>query len=286
MHSMTGYGRGRHEDDGCACTVEVRSVNNRFLKLVPHLPESHASLEARIEPVVRQVVRRGTVTVVVHVERSASPTHYRLRRDVIDAYLRQLAPEAPSHTLLAAALTLPGVVEELPDPCGPERDWPAIERALGLALEELGVMRVREGAAMQRELVETHEAIADILAELRLLAPEALAAQQERVGQRLEGWIAERGLTLEPADLSRELAALACRGDVNEELVRLDCHLAQLCTMVAGGAGGRKIEFLNQEMLREANTIGSKAGDARIAAHVVELKCRLEHVRELVQNVE
>jgi uncharacterized protein (TIGR00255 family) len=293
--SMTGFGESRTQADGLAVAVEVRALNNRHLKVSVRGSDPYPMFEAEIEKVVRRHVKRGTITVHVRVERPARPTDLNLNTAALTAYLQQIrtacedagTPEF-AEALLAGVLALPGVAPE-PRHFGspPEDEWPAVERTISAALERLDAMRREEGRAMAEELLAHHRAVTAELEALRALTPKVNADYQQRLMDRLRQAIGDAGIAIQPDHLIREVALFADRTDVSEEVTRLGAHLAQFADLVRKGEeAGRKLEFVLQEMGREANTLGSKAGDVGVSRHVFEIKATLEKVRELVQNVE
>ena len=212
------------------------------------------------------------------------------------AQLRKLGQDAgiatPSgaagETMLAQLLTLPGVVAEPGDLAfSPDEDWPVFEQVLEQALAKLQTMRQDEGRAMAQELMQYRETIAAQLGLIRDRAPTVVASYRDRLYERVRNLLAEHDVELDRSDLIKEVSVFAERSDIAEEVVRLASHLDQFQEfMKEPESPGRKLEFLTQEMFREANTIGSKAGDVAISRHVVEIKSTLEKIRELVQNVE
>lgn len=287
MRSMTGFGRGTAEHGGVRATVDVRAVNHRFLDLklrgLPVAPDVEDAISAR----VRRIAERGAISVAIHAVRLAGAG--RMRIDTVAAasahlalteLARQLGLHGPD---LALVLAQPGVAtaaEEL----GEAADAAVIAAAEG-ALVQLAEMRDREGEALARELsARLHE-----LDHLRAQLAERAAGQPGELQRRLEDRVRKLAAdaAVEPARLAQEIALLAERADVTEELVRLDSHLGQARTLVAAkDAVGRRLDFLVQEIGREVNTIGSKSATIEITNLVVEAKAALEKVREQVQNVE
>jgi uncharacterized protein (TIGR00255 family) len=185
-------------------------------------------------------------------------------------------------------LTLPGVVVEVrtvkqSDP----EDWPVVAQVVGQALDALESARAGEGQAMAAELIALGQALGDHLGRIADRGPMVVQAYQRRLINRVQALVQEQGVTVEPEDLIREVAILADRCDISEEIIRLRAHLAQYGAIIEEPeSSGRKLEFLVQEMGREINTIGAKANDVAISRSVVEFKAILEKMRELVQNVE
>ncbi|MBV8557846.1 MAG: DUF1732 domain-containing protein, partial [Planctomycetaceae bacterium] len=185
-------------------------------------------------------------------------------------------------------LALPGVVEERKVATDdPHDDWPALAAVVSEALAKLQATRAEEGRAMAAELLLLGKEIATQLGRISERGPEVVASYQARLVERLQALVQEQGVTVEPKDVIREVAILAERADIAEEIVRLRAHLAQYVDVIhEPESSGRKLEFVVQEMGREVNTIGSKANDVEISRGVVEIKGLLEKVRELIQNVE
>jgi uncharacterized protein (TIGR00255 family) len=169
----------------------------------------------------------------------------------------------------------------------PEDDWPAISRVLQAAMENLAQMRVREGRAMGDDLSANCRIIAAGVEEIERRAPLVLDAYRARLEERLGKLLSENKVTLDAADVIREVSLYADRADISEEIVRLKSHLDQFgAIMKLPESSGRKLEFLTQELFREANTIGSKASDVEIAKQVIEIKTAIERIREMIQNIE
>jgi uncharacterized protein (TIGR00255 family) len=292
--SMTGYGEARHQGESLSVSVELRAVNNRYLKVALRTSDPYHLLEPEVERVIRQVVRRGTLQVHLRCERKPAPQDYCVNVTALRSYLAQLRPLASElgladgSGLLAQVLALPGVV---PEPGGLSAhisdDWPAVERVLQDALGRLQAMRQEEGRAMGQELLAYRDAIGRHLDRIRERIPQVSAAYRDRLYERVRIVLADLDVKLDRSDLLKEVSIFSERSDIAEEVVRLDSHLGQFQDMmIEPESPGRKLEFLTQEMFREANTIGSKASDVEISREVVEIKGILEKIRELVQNVE
>jgi uncharacterized protein (TIGR00255 family) len=290
---MTGFGEAHCQRDGLVVTIEVRTINSRFFKLSLRAGEGYGSLEPQIEDVVRRRIRRGTVQVNLWIDRLRSPEDFKINAEVLDRYRQQLGVLMRQWSLrdevpVEALLPLPGVVD---DHCGSTidaaADWPVIGETLEAALENLARMRKEEGRAMAADLKANKQIAADSLAQIQLRAPRVVESYRARLTDRLNKALAEYQVALDPADLIKEVSLYAERGDISEEIVRLQSHLDQFETIMnLPESSGRKLEFLTQEMVRETNTIGSKANDVEIARHVIEIKTVLERIREMIQNVE
>ena len=290
---MTGHGEAHRNVDGLSVAVEVRSVNNRFLKLNFRASEGYAALESQVEALVRQSVRRGTVQINLRVDRQASPDDYRLNQAVIAGYLKQLSSLsalgiAVDGVRADSLLQLPGVVcEPVADWAMVEGHWPIISSAVNEALKQFAAMRSEEGQTMASDMRTNCALISKELQAIEARAPLVIDAFRTRITDKLNKLLADLGTRIEPSDVVREIGVFTERSDISEEIVRLKSHLEQFETaMQVEEAGGRKLDFLTQEMFREANTIGSKANDAEIAHHVIEIKTAIERVREMIQNIE
>jgi uncharacterized protein (TIGR00255 family) len=293
--SMTGYGEATHQSDVLHLAIELRSVNNRYLKVSLRATEPYNLLEAEFEKVIRRLIRRGTVQVHLRVQRQCSPQDFQVNAVALRAYVEQvrrvgaeLGLTDGGQALLAQVLALPGVVPEFAGPSlHLEEEWPILERVLDQALARLQSMRQEEGRAMAQELLQHRDHIGRELDKIRARIPQVAGAYRDRLLDRVRGLLAELDVEIDRSDLIKEVAIFAERSDIAEEVVRLASHLEQFQDIVnEPESAGRKLEFLTQEMFREANTIGSKAGDVDISRHVVEIKGTLEKIRELVQNVE
>ena len=288
---MTGFGEARIQDDRWCVGVEVRTVNNRHLKLNAKISDPYGALEPELERLVRETIRRGTVQLSIRVERPKKAEDYRLNRVAILSYRAQLAEILGSGFTsvdLAALLGLPGAVEDRkPATDNPQDDWPALAAVVSEALGKLQRARSEEGRAMADELLSLGRSVSDRLETIAERGPSVVASYQKRLTERVQSLLQGQGAAVEPKDLIREVAIFAERADIAEEVVRLRAHLKQFAEVIdEPESAGRKLEFVVQEMGRETNTIGSKANDVEISRGVVEIKGLLEKIRELIQNVE
>jgi uncharacterized protein (TIGR00255 family) len=290
---MTGHGEAQCHHEHAMVGVEVRAVNNRFLKVSTRISEGFSALEPLIEGVVKQRVRRGTVQVSIRIEREPGPDDFRLNEAVLVGYREQLQRMAQQWGFselvrLDQLLTLPGVVDEKRGASWSAEDfWPVIESTLLAALENLARMRAEEGAAMAADLQANCQIIVGQLSQIAQMAPTVVENYQRRITERVNKLLAEFEIGLKSAEVVREVGIFADRCDISEEIVRLRSHLEQFDLIAADEeSSGRKLDFVIQEMLRETNTIGSKANDAGISRHVVEIKTAIERMREMIQNIE
>jgi uncharacterized protein (TIGR00255 family) len=290
--SMTGCGEGVASDGSSTCRVELRCVNNRFLKFSLRAREGFAALESRLEAAVRERVKRGTVQMTLDLTGPAAPAARQFDESQLEAYLGQLEHFCTRHDLpvprsIDGLLALPGILaDSLPTSDAADAAWPLVSRALALALDRLDAMRRSEGDAMARDMRSTLREITSIAGRIRDRVPAALEEHRTRLLERVGRVLEQRGVSLTEADLAREIAVLADRSDIAEELVRLESHVAQFDRLLDEDTPGRALDFLTQELAREANTVASKSADVAIAHAVVELKTQVERLKELVQNVE
>jgi uncharacterized protein (TIGR00255 family) len=291
--SMTGFGDARHERADHALSAEVRTINSRHFKLNLRTTEGYGALEARIEALVREYVRRGTISVNVRIRHISPADDYRVNADVLHNYLDQLQKIAAKRGMgeelrLEPLAQLPGVIEELSSEArDADEVWPLLEPTLRDALEKLGAMRSAEGAALAADLASQCVTVERSLNKIATRSPLISELYRKRLQERVDEALAQFKSAIEPVDLIREVCLFADRSDISEEIVRLRSHLQQfLQAMQSVESAGRKLEFICQEMGRETNTIGSKANDAEISQEVVEIKTALERIREQLQNVE
>jgi uncharacterized protein (TIGR00255 family) len=299
MRSMTGFGRGQVGQQGRRLTVEVRSVNHRFLDMKVRLPWADVGVEASIAEAVRMRLERGRVEVLVREQGTglvpgwlAEPGRARALVEALTALQRELGMDEPLRLehLLAVGEQMTGEPDQDSD-----TRWRQVEPALRQALDALEQMRRTEGAALEKDLRARITHVRALVVALGVRLPLALNEATRRLAERVHRLLgqvaAEAGVNTAPVldagRLAQEVALLADRTDVTEELTRLESHLAQMEGRCAVAEPvGRQLDFLLQELSREVNTIGSKAQDAEVGRLVVELKGELEKMREQVQNVE
>lgn len=289
---MTGHGQARSRDAVDAIEVEVRSVNHRYLKVHARLPEMHAFREADIEEVVREGVKRGAVDVDVRLTSRPDPKENPVDQDLLAQYHRSLKAAGKklgigTEVTLDALLTLPGVVRRDAQRGGTDRVWPKVVKTVKSALADLDAARKREGDRLKKPLRAILKAIAGLMDEVREIAPTVPPAYRDRLKERLGRLLGAGEPPIAAADLGRELAVFADRCDISEEIARQESHLAEFEKLIAGGEDvGRRMDFTTQEMLREANTMGSKANDARLTQRIVSMKAEIEKLKEQIQNIE
>jgi uncharacterized protein (TIGR00255 family) len=293
---MTGYAQARAVENGWSLRVSVRSVNHRFLDLHLRVPEGFEPLEPRIRQIIRERVRRGHLEVTLRYE-LAGPAAVGVNEEVAAAYLQAVHALQKQFGLhaepdLAAILRLPGVIG--PAAASLDEELARLEtivvRCLTEALDQLDRMREQEAAALCREMSGRLGNIAGLAAQVAPIAERARPAFARRLELRLKDLLGEA--QLDPARLAQEAALAAERSDVSEELARLSSHVRQFESLLAGAAdAGKKLDFLLQEMQREANTLlsktpGTEAEGLEITRLALEIKSEIEKLREQVQNIE
>lgn len=294
--SMTGQGQGRRPYAAAEISAEVRAVNNRHLKVQIRTCETLSALEPQIETLVRKTLRRGSLQLSVRLSAGLADNRFQVQESAVAGYIHQCQTlgtklGVDGHVSLRDLLPLPGVISERRDLGGSDTlDAGLVAEVMATiaqTLECLNGMRRAEGASMGEELSRQLSRLAELTAEIEQRAPQVVDEYRARLESRLTKVLAELGAKLQEADLAREVLIMADKADIREEIVRLRSHFSQFQKLLSDDESqGRKLDFLIQELFREANTIGSKAGDAEIAQRVVDIKTIIEQMRELVQNVE
>jgi uncharacterized protein (TIGR00255 family) len=289
MRSMTGFGCGEAELDGNKLTCELRALNHRFLDVRVRMPEELASQAFFVEQLARERLSRGRFDIGVRLDDGGgvarfSPTRARAVYESLLKLRDELAPgtEVP----VSALASLPQLLVDTPHSSSQGVEE-ALLRAFGAALARLDEMRAREGQALARELGERLSALRVLSASAKVLSQGTAERQLSRLRERVARLLSDVAASPDQGRLETELALLADRSDVTEELVRLASHFDQFEALLADlEPVGRRLEFLLQEMSREANTLGSKSQDVKLSHLVVDIKSQLEKIREQVQNVE
>lgn len=293
LRSMTGYGEASVEGPSFALTVEVKSVNNRFLKVIGKVPEEVSYLLNDLEECLRRTINRGSVFITVRFAPTSYAGLYELDPEVLKKYLRSidaLKAELGSdeQVRLKDLVALPGVIRaEESMQFGKAEVMPFALRAMNEALAGLLRMREQEGARLEEEFRQRAACLKDLVEKVKSVAPGAIQEYREKLEERLNMLLTQKGVALSAHDVLREVALLAERSDINEEIARMESHLAQFIDALRGTqAVGRKLEFIVQEMVRESNTMGSKSTNSTLSQTVVEIKAEVDRLREQVMNVE
>jgi uncharacterized protein (TIGR00255 family) len=290
--SMTGFGDATAERGGTHYAVEIRSLNNRFFKPVIKLPENVSGLEPELETMLRERLGRGSITFILKMRLDSAEAAYHINTQALKAYLEQLQSVKGIDRLvqidLASLVQLPGVCQEPRDETDEiQRHGDSIRELTAKAITKLQGMREREGKALFDELMKHVNVIARELKEIAGRAPTVIEDYHRRLQLRVNQLLSKTELRVNETDLIKEVAVFAERADIAEEIQRLTSHLSAFEDACRKDEhAGRKLDFIAQEMLREANTIGSKANDAGIAKNIVEIKGAIDRLKEQVQNVE
>lgn len=292
--SMTGFGNSSQSSDLASVSVELKAVNNRYLKVSMKLPDVAARFESDVEKLIRENILRGSVQLSFQIRRNGASAGYAIDSEVLQAYVNQLAGvreslKYPEETpALADLLQLPGVIAEAGfSGDAAESIWPLMKAAVTEALQQFHEFRLVEGESMRVDLSHQCDTIETQLAEVETKAPDVVSLYREKLLERVRKAIGDTEVPVEDKDVIREVAMFADRCDINEEITRLRSHIQQFVAFLNGDKSlGRKLEFVSQEMFREINTIGSKANNVGIAHCVVEMKSAIERIREVLQNVE
>jgi uncharacterized protein (TIGR00255 family) len=307
INSMTGYGDAEGQFDEITYAVEIRAINNRYFKARIKLPESMTFLEDDIEKLMAKELSRGTINYVLRLKNVSANALFDIDDTALKAYVARLNEIASSIDVncpidMAGLLALPGML--VPVLQDKEAMGRIREKVLSIsqeAIENLKRMRAEEGAALRADLEEHCTAMKEALEQIRSKSEDVPQEYKQKLKKRVDVLLADGKLKLDEPTLAREVAILAERSDISEEIARLDSHLQQFARCCEGTTGGkkgrdkdikvnsqagRKLDFISQEMLREANTIASKTSDINIIRWVVDIKCRIDRIKEQVQNVE
>ena len=291
IKSMTGYGSAKLSEDDITVSVELRSVNNRYLETSVRIPRTFLALEDEIKNTVKEHISRGKVDLFVTIDSSAADTiAVTVNGKLAEAYvnaLRQMSEtyELPFDLTSAALARMPDVLSVEKEETENERITRVLHEALKVALDDFDAMRCREGKKLQADVASRIETIEETVSVIEKAAPETVALYRARLEQKLQEVLQSKDI--DENRILTEAAVFADRIAVDEELVRLRSHIAQMKGFLEEGSPiGKKMDFLIQEFNREANTIGSKCQNSGIAHVVVDLKAEIEKIREQIQNIE
>ncbi|MEM1109426.1 MAG: YicC/YloC family endoribonuclease [Planctomycetota bacterium] len=300
IRSMTGYGSASAQHQGVQFSLELRSLNNRYFKAAVRLPDEIAGLEALLERDLRHRVSRGSFSMTVKAKVSDAAATSAINDQALLTYLdhletvREKVQDESVQIDLTQLLALPGVLQPKTDDdalLAHAKD--VVPGLLADALDRLIEMRTTEGKALAEDLLGQVGHIREQIALVAERAPVVVDEYHQRLTARVDELMAKAKLKVDEKDLLREVAVFADRADISEELSRMAGHLDQFTEVIQTGSpgkgdepAGRTLDFIAQEMLREANTIGSKSNDTPISRCVVEIKSRIDRIKEQVQNVE
>jgi uncharacterized protein (TIGR00255 family) len=293
INSMTGYGEAEGEVNGVIYAVEIKSVNNRYLKTIIRLPDVVLFLEEDIERLLRQNLSRGTINYVLRLKGASANALFDIDETALQTVIKKLRRIGSSTDIdgtidIGSLLNLPGMVRPtLPDEETAEQIKTVALNITQVAIDKLKQMRAAEGQFLETDLKNQCEAMKGYLEQIRARSQAVLQEYAQRLKRRVNELLSEAKLKLDEETLAREVAILADKSDISEEIARLDSHLQQFDQSCrANELAGRKLDFISQEMLREANTIASKASDTEISRCVVDIKCRIDRLKEQIQNIE
>jgi len=291
IKSMTGYGRATMTYESWEFTAEIRSVNNRYLDCGVKLPRVFSFAEDRVKQLVKEHISRGKVDVFISaVNIAGDEVQISLNRPVLEGYLQAMRTIAQDYQVrddisVTALTRLPDVFVQEKKEEDQEQRIQEIAETVELALQQYDRMRIAEGAALEQDLLSRAETILELVAKVEARSPVTVAEYRARLEAKMKEVLAST--TIDESRILTEAAIFSDKIAVDEETVRLRSHLKQMHDMLhTGGAIGRKLDFLLQEMNREANTIGSKGNDLEQARNVVDIKAELEKIREQTQNIE
>lgn len=293
ISSMTGFGQAAAEVDGVLYTVEIRSLNNRYLKTQLRMPDIASFLEDDLEKLHRSLLHRGSINFSLRMKNVSGQALVDIDQRALRTYMDRLTAlitedGSPFRVDLASMLSLPGIVQPMtPDSETLEKMRRTVLQLTEQAIGHLKQTRLEEGKLLTEDLKTNCCAIREKLVIIRNRKDVVVQEYHQRLKKRAGDLLAQAQLNMDEAILAREVAIFAERSDISEELIRLDTHLEQFegC-MQNGGPAGRRLDFIAQELLREANTIASKAADAVIAQCVIDVKCAVDRIKEQVQNIE
>ncbi|HET6347861.1 MAG TPA: YicC/YloC family endoribonuclease [Candidatus Krumholzibacteria bacterium] len=288
--SMTGFGTGEATSATSTVTVEVRSVNHRFLDLAFKLPRAIQNRESDIKDLVRAKLARGRVSITINIESPVTGRAITINEHVLETYLTQLRAFAKKHGLderlsLDTLMQLPEVVTAREMEPGEDEVWPLVEKSLNAALDACSRMRIEEGKALEKDLVQRMQLIDRTVTAIEKLSPEVAKKQVEALRKRVAQLAGD--VPVSEDRLAAEIVMLSDKTDFTEEITRLRSHEAQFNRALKdGGEVSKRLTYILQEMHREASTIGAKASGSEVIQHVVVLKEETEKLREQVQNLE
>ena len=294
IRSMTGFGRGEYSDGKRNVICEIRTVNHRYADISVKMPKRYSFAEEKIKALIKERVRRGKVEVSIIVENlTEGDITIRLNSPVAQQYIENLKELKERYGLtgeidLKLVSSMPDVLKAIPDVEDEEEVTTVICESVKAAVSRLDEMRTTEGAKLAEDLLMRGEVIREIVKKIEKRAPLVAEEYREKLEARIRELVEDKVDI--PADrILVEAAVFADKANITEELVRLDSHMIQLkafLTESGEGTVGKKLDFLVQEMNREANTIGSKANDLEITSLMLETKSEIEKIREQVQNIE
>lgn len=290
---MTGYGEAQGQADGVSYAVEIKTVNNRYFKTIIKLPELASFLEEDIDKLLRKNILRGTINYVLRLKDASASTLFEIDEAALRAVVEKLGRAGSSSGVngaidIGGLLNLPGIIQPtLPDKERAEQIKRLVLQISQEALDRLKRMRAIEGGHLEADIKKCCKAIERDLEHVRNRSGVVIQEYAQKLKKRVNELLALAEIKIDEGILAREVAIFADRSDISEEIARLDSHLQQFDQCCRGSEkAGRRLDFISQEMLREANTIASKASDTDTTRYVVNIKCQIDRIKEQVQNIE
>lgn len=293
IKSMTGFGRGEYSDGKRNVIAEIKTVNHRYSDINVKMPKRYSFAEESIKSIIKKTVKRGKAEVSVIVENlTEEDITVKLSTPVAKQYIDNLKELKDTYGLdgsidIKLVASMPDVIKAVPDVNDEDEVADVIRQAVASATENLDVMRVTEGEKLSEDLIMRGDLIREIVKKIEIRAPLVAREYTEKLYNRIHELV-EDAVAIPEERILMEAAVFADKSNITEELVRLDSHMLQLKTILTASSEpvGKKLDFLVQEMNREANTIGSKANDMEITSLMLETKSEIEKIREQVQNIE
>lgn len=295
IKSMTGFGRAELKGEEKTILVEIRSLNNKYLKINTKIPESLTDFEERIGKLIRKEMLRGTINLTLEYKTSEQELKCFINKDVLKNYYSSVCEireeiSSKQDISLEKLISLPGVLEFKKDTGNAEVTdglWLELEKAIKLAIDDLNHMKGVEGRNLQLEIEKWTNRISLLLDKIETRSANVVSGYRDRIQERIVSLLEGTEIKIDKSDLYKEVAIFADRCDISEELGRLRSHLLLLNDVMENEEPtGRKLEFIVQEMFREANTIAAKANNADIIKDVIDVKTEIERTKEQVFNVE
>ncbi len=291
IRSMTGYGRHEASCGGMDMVVEIKSVNHRYYEYTSRLPRAYGFLDEKLKSYLQTKISRGKVEIYLWIDTTDAPgSQVTVNHTLARGYLQALQELAETYQLrndvsVSALSRYPDILTVHKQPEDEDAIWEAVRPVVDVALDRFVAMREREGAKLREDILSRGRTILEAVAVVEERSPQTVQAHMDKVQARMKELLGSA--QVDEQRLLTEAALFADKIAVAEETVRLRSHIEQLEHMLAGDeAVGRKLDFLVQEMNREANTIGSKSQDVQLARVVVDIKAEIEKIREQIQNIE
>ena len=293
IKSMTGFGRGEYVDGKRRITAEIKSVNHRYADVSVKMPRRYSFAEERVKNTVKSLVKRGKADVSIMVEYLTEDDYnIKLNENAAKQYYENLIELKEKFSLageidISILASFPDLFKLASNASDEEEAAAALETAIRLAAENLDTMRALEGEKLAEDILMRGELISGLISGIELLVPQVSAAYYEKLRERIRE-LTDNSIEIPEDRIAMEIAIFADKSNITEELVRLRSHIGQLTGIITKSIqpDGRKLDFLVQEMNREANTIGSKANNIEITNKMLEIKSEIEKIREQVQNIE